>query len=115
MNALTRNWEWTVAHTNHFSQPGMENFSVQDANSHSRLEVLTGLTDGYAARLGDLYGDLLTQFLSSHDHWPDSPCVHAQTEEAGQTLGSTLFDVNNGTWRIAYNNPCKRQFQMMRF
>ncbi len=107
--------EGLFAHTNHFFQPGMETFSVQDPNSHSRLEVLTGLADGYAARLGDVYGDLLTQFLSSHDHWPDSPCVHAQTEEAAQTLGSALFDVNNGTWRIACNNPCERKFQMVGF
>ncbi|MFO7601799.1 MAG: C45 family peptidase [Candidatus Desulfacyla sp.] len=107
--------EGLFAHTNHFFQPGMETFSVQDPNSHSRLEVLTGLADGYAARLGDVYGDLLTQFLSSHDHWPDSPCVHAQNEVDAQTLGSTLFDVNNGTWRIAYNNPCERKFQMVGF
>ena len=102
-------------HTNHFFQPGMETFSVQDANSISRLQVLNGLADAYTVRLDDVYGDLLTQFLSSHDNWPDSPCVHAQTEDGGQTLGSTLFDVNNGTWRIAYNNPCERKFQEIKF
>ena len=93
----------------------MAAFSVQDANSHSRIEVLTGLADAYADRLGDVYGDLLTQFLSSHEHYPDSPCVHPQTDEGAQTLGSTLFDINNGTWRISYNNPCKREFQMVGF
>jgi len=95
-------------HTNHFFQPGMETFSVQDANSISRLQVLNGLADAYTVRLDDVYGDLLTQFLSSHDNWPDSPCVHAQTEDGGQPWKHTL-DVNNGTWRIAYNNPCERK------
>ena len=107
--------EGLFEHTNHFFQPGMETFSEQDANSISRLQVLTGLADAYAYRLNDVYGDLLTQFLSSHDNWPDSPCVHAQTEESAQTMGSTLFDVNNGAWRIAYNNPCERKFQEIKF
>jgi len=103
-------------HTNHFFQPGMETLSVPNGNSESRLEVLSGLTNAYAGRLGDVYGDLLTQFLSSHDQYPDSPCSHGGEDvHISQTLGNTLFDVNNGTWRISYNNPCQRRFQTVGF
>ncbi|MBW1784205.1 MAG: hypothetical protein JRL30_26125 [Deltaproteobacteria bacterium] len=103
-------------HTNHFFQPGMAAYSVPNENSESRLEVLVDLTDAYADRLGDVYGDLLAQFLSSHDHYPNSPCSHGKDDpHISQTLGSTLFDVNNGTWRISYNNPCERKYQMVGF
>jgi len=106
--------EGLFVHTNHFFQPGMETFSVPNANSQSRLDALTDLTDAYAARLDQVDGDLLTQFLSSHEHYPDSPCSHGGEDvPISQTLGSTLFDVNEGTWRISFNNPCQNRFQMV--
>lgn len=109
--------EGLFVHTNHFFQTGMETFTVPNANSKSRFDVLTDLTDAYADRLNEVDGDLLTQFLSSHEHSPDSPCSHGSEDVSSpsQTLGSTLFDVDNGTWRISFNNPCQKKFQMVGF
>jgi isopenicillin-N N-acyltransferase like protein len=103
-------------HTNHFYQEGMESLSVPDGNSISRYSVLKGLTDGYASKLNLVEGDLLTEFLSSHEGAPDSPCSHGGEGVAqAQTLGSTLFDIEAGTWRISYLNPCENKFQMIKF
>ena len=109
--------EGLFVHTNHFVQPGMEKFTKDSANSKSRFEVLTGLSDVYKDRLNEVEGDLLTQFLSSHERSPDSPCSHGSegASSPSQTLGSTLFDVDNGTWRISFNNPCQKKFQTVGF
>jgi isopenicillin-N N-acyltransferase like protein len=108
--------EGLFVHTNHFFQPDMEKFTVSNASSKSRFEVLTDLTGAYADRLNEVEGDLLTQFLSSHERSPDSPCSHGGEDvPTSQTLGSTLFDLNNGTWRISFNNPCQKKFQTVGF
>lgn len=106
---------WFV-HTNHFFQPGMDSLCVDDQNSTSRYQVLTSLVNAEGSKSTTIDGDRLTYFLSSHENTPDSPCAHgANNGITGQTLGSTLFDVNVGTWRIAFNNPCEKKFQMISF
>ena len=103
-------------HTNHFIQPGMTQFANPDPNSESRFEVLQALSGAYETRMNEVTGELLTEFLSSHDQWINSPCSHGDsTNHILATLGSTLFDINTGTWRIAFNNPCEKKFQMIRF
>lgn len=103
-------------HTNHFIQPGMTEFTLSNPNSESRLQVLKELTGAYQNRLDEVTGDLLTEFLSSHEQWINSPCSHGDAENhISATLGSTLFNVTAGTWRISYNNPCNKKFQMVGF
>ena len=82
-------------------------------NSLSRYQVLTSLVNEYTATVA---GNVLTDFLSSHENTPDSPCAHGVSNGiTGQTLGSTLFDITAETWRISYNNPCKNKFQVIGF
>lgn len=106
---------WYV-HTNHFFQPDMESLCINDSNSLSRYNVLTSLVNDYSSKSAPVDGNVLTEFLSSHENSPDSPCAHGVSNGiTGQTLGSTLFDINAGTWRIAYNNPCEKKFQEIKF
>ncbi len=106
---------WFV-HTNHFFQPGMDTLCYNDPNSISRYQVLTSLIDAESVKSTTIDGNRLTDFLSSHENSPDSPCAHGVSNGiTGQTLGSTLFDVNARTWRIAFNNPCEKKFQMISF
>jgi hypothetical protein len=106
---------WFV-HTNHFFQPGMDGLCVDDPNSISRYQVLTTLIEGESTKSTLTDGTMITTFLSSHENTPDSPCAHGVCNGiTGQTLGNTLFDINAGTWRISYNNPCEKKFQMIRF
>jgi len=103
-------------HTNHFIQPGMIEFTHTNENSVSRFDVLKTLSGNYENKMDEVTGDLLTGFLSSHDQWINSPCSHGNAENGiSATLGSTLFDVANGTWRISYNNPCEGKFQYVEF
>ncbi len=106
---------WFV-HTNHFFQPGMDSLCFDDPNSLSRYQVLTSLVDGESTKSTTIEGNTLTEFLSSHENAPDSPCAHGVSNGiTGQTLGSTLFDINAQTWRISYNNPCEKKFQITGF
>ncbi len=106
---------WYV-HTNHFFQPGMDSLSNDDPNSLSRYNVLTSQVNEYVGKSAPADGNVLTEFLSSHENSPDSPCAHGVSNGiTGQTLGSTLFDVNAETWRTSYNNPCEKKFQMIGF
>ncbi|NOY49903.1 MAG: hypothetical protein GXO88_04990, partial [Chlorobi bacterium] len=106
---------WYV-HTNHFFQTGMDSLCYEDLNSLSRYELLTSLANDYSVNSVPAEGSLLTDFLSSHENSPDSPCAHgASNGITGQTLGSTLFDINEGSWRISYGNPCERKFQEIKF
>ena len=103
-------------HTNHFIQPGMTQYTIPNTNSESRYEVLKNLSDTFANQQGEVTGDLLTEFLSSHEQWINSPCSHGNAENhISATLGSTLFDITAGTWRISFNNPCEKKFQTIEF
>jgi hypothetical protein len=89
---------------------------VDDPNSISRYQVLTTLIEGESTKSTLTDGTMLTTFLASHENTPDSPCAHGVSNGiTGQTLGSTLFNINAGTWRISYNNPCEKKFQMISF
>lgn len=69
-------------HTNHFVQPGITGNTVENVNTISRYEVLENLSGGYSSRLEEVTGDLLTEFLSSHDQWINSPCSPASDRHA---------------------------------
>jgi CubicO group peptidase (beta-lactamase class C family) len=105
------------AHTNHFFQPGMEELSHPNDNSVSRLTVLKNQYEetGNSPKLAD--GNLLTQFLSSHENEPDNPCVHGNDGEpySTQTLGSSLFNITDKTWKLYHNQPCDGIFQVLGF
>ncbi len=100
-------------HTNHFIQPGMTDLCSADSNSISRFVVLDSLCAACIPSEA-IDGELLTDFLSSHAHAPNAPCAHGFSNGiTGQTLGSTLFDINKNSWRISYNNPCEKKFQYL--
>ena len=63
--------------------------------------------------MNEVTGYLFTGFLSNHDQWINSSCSHGNAENRiSATLGSTLFDVANGIWRISYNNPVRGNSKM---
>lgn len=103
-------------HTNHFIQAGMTQYTIPNENSESRYQVLKNLSDAFANKQDEVNGNLLTEFLSSHDQWVNSPCSHASAENhISATFGSTLFDITEETWRISFNNPCEKKFQNISF
>jgi isopenicillin-N N-acyltransferase-like protein len=96
-------------HTNHLLHEDTRGYRYQDeqyrsSSSMSRFEVLTGLA---AHRESPSFAvDDLLEMLSSHERAPYSPCRHPRASVQGQTLGTAVFDLTGGSFKLARGNPC---------
>jgi predicted choloylglycine hydrolase len=96
-------------HTNHLILDGTDAYPHQDeqyrgTSSMSRYTVLQ-------RRVGELVGqkvraETLLAMLSSHQRAPYSPCRHPKGEIQGHTLGTALYDLRKGSFRLYRDNPC---------
>ncbi len=100
----------TTCHTNHLLHGGTRGYEYEDqdyrgSSSMSRYEVVTKKLeklDGANTDPGDLLG-----ILSSHENTPYSPCRHPKGEIQGTTLGTALYDLGKGSFRLYRGNPCE--------
>jgi hypothetical protein len=73
----------------------------------TRYRILTAEAERRSNHLDDVDGDTLIRLLSIHQDAPYSPCRHPEGKVQGTTLAGSLFDMQKGTWRLSYGNPCK--------
>jgi hypothetical protein len=122
LSVETTAWESAIrevsgvyVHTNHLLLPGMsdtpQDMDYVESSSMSRYRVLHAAVRG----LDGIRGETLVGLLSSHDSAPYSPCRHPTAKVAGATLGNALFDLTEGSLRLAYSNPCRDQTAHYRF
>lgn len=98
------------AHTNHFVLTTMVNQSVISENSVNRRNMLISKSSEFANRPGEVSGDLITGWMSSHDGYPDAVCVHL---DGGLTVAHSLFDFQNKTWKLYRGNPCNNAYKTL--
>ena len=77
-----------------------------ETSSVPRYRVLRDEADRLKDRLSEIDGKTLVAMLSKHDEAPYSPCRHPTHGVSGATLGTALFDIDAGTLRLLYSNPC---------
>jgi len=97
-------------HTNHLILDSMKNQpQFPGKSSLTRYAVLAKETKGWSdateVRLSDI-----VRALSSHEGKPNSVCRHAASHTGGATLGTAVFEVPKGTFRLYKNNPCQGNF-----
>jgi isopenicillin-N N-acyltransferase-like protein len=97
-------------HTNHLILDEMkdipEDQKYMDLSSIPRYRTLQALTKDIRKDPNQVDGKRLIQWLSNHQGAPYSPCRHPKDEAEGATLGTALFDLAAGTFRLYHGNPC---------
>jgi predicted choloylglycine hydrolase len=96
-------------HTNHLlhvptADYPHENAEYRATSSMPRYAVLQTRSAGVDPAGAGL--DDLLAMLSAHERAPYSPCRHPRGEVRGQTLGTAVFDLAAGTFRLYAGNPC---------
>jgi predicted choloylglycine hydrolase len=102
--------EGTACHTNHLLSDLTEEYEFEDqayknGSSMSRYEVITKKLIELDGTVGG--PDELLRILSSHEKAPYSPCRHPQSDLPGLTLGTALYDLPKGSFRLYVGNPCE--------
>jgi len=96
-------------HTNHLLLDGTRGWPHEDdayrnSSSRSRYRTLCRLARDVDA--GTVTVRDLLSLLESHRGAPYSPCRHPAGEVHGQTLGTAVFDLRSGSFRLYRGNPC---------
>ncbi len=100
------------AHTNHFVLPTMNELSLETENSIARRAFLMNEYDNYVNKPDEVTADLITNWMSSHDGYPNAVCVHL---DGGLTVAHSMFDFQNKTWKLYRGNPCNKAFKVISF
>lgn len=97
-------------HTNHLSLPSMKDLpQFPGESSLTRYKVLTKETGGWKDASKAQVSDIV-RALSSHEGDPNSICRHAERDTDAVTLGTAVFEVASGNFRLYKNNPCRGHF-----
>lgn len=97
-------------HTNHLLHGPTAGYPHEDADYRATSSMPRFATLGAAiagSDPGTVTVDDLLQLLSSHERAPYSPCRHPRGEVRGQTLGTAVFDLAAGSFRLYRGNPCR--------
>lgn len=105
----------TLAHTNHFLDPGqlgvVEPPAERRPHSYSRLARMRELLD---ARAPVTIGDLEVA-LQDHDDFPDSICRHENTDDPPEewcvTVTSAIMDLHDLSLRLTDGRPCEHLYE----
>jgi len=98
------------SHTNHLLFDKTKDYQFQDqeyknSSSLSRYTVINEKINQIESY--DFSPDSMLSILSSHKKKPFSPCRHPLEDVLGQTLGTALFDINEGRFYLYKGNPCE--------
>ncbi|MBM3200137.1 hypothetical protein FJZ53_04300 [Candidatus Woesearchaeota archaeon] len=104
-------------HTNHALHPNLAMLE-QGPVKNSAARYQTSLRHLLEKELNR---DLAKRILRSHEHSPDSVCVHSKTDRVfpedghtSQTIASAVVNIKNMTMSVAWGNPCKSKFKTYR-
>jgi isopenicillin-N N-acyltransferase-like protein len=104
-----------MAHTNHFTAPGLQNLDewADLLNSRIRLNRLRRLLGRDA---GEITVENIRRALSDHANYPKSICKHVKpvVNEEVSTVGSVIMDLTNRTLQACSGNPCEGSYRQLK-
>ena len=102
--------EGVYFHTNHLILNSMKDQpQFPGKSSLTRYAVLAKETEGWKDAAKIRVADVV-RALSSHERKPNSVCRHATEHTGGATLGTAVFEIPKGTFRLYAGNPCEGNF-----
>lgn len=101
-------------HTNHLILEAMKDQpQFPGKSSLTRWRVLTKETENWQDATKVKVSDII-KALSNHERKPNSVCRHAVRHTGGATLGTAVFEIHKGTFRLYAGNPCQGNFTVGR-
>jgi isopenicillin-N N-acyltransferase-like protein len=104
-----------MAHTNHFTTPGLQHLDewADLLNSCIRLNRLRRLLGRDA---GEITVESIKRALSDHANYPKSICKHVKpvVNENVSTVGSVVVDLTNRTLQACSGNPCEGSYRQLK-
>jgi len=104
-----------MAHTNHFTAPGLQHLDewADLLNSRIRLNRLRRLLN---RDVGEITVESIKRMLSDHANYPKSICKHVKpvVNEEVSTVGSVIMDLTDRTLQACSGNPCEGSYRQLK-
>lgn len=104
-----------LAHTNHYLserlRSGDGSFGLMEGDSYIRVQRIKRLIEEH---YGELTPDMIIEFLSDHNNFPNSICAHFNTEmPRGETLASVVMVPEDRLAYLVHGQPCCNEYQLV--
>ena len=101
-----------LVHTNHVLADELRHLDTAERPcSASRYATASALSAE-----APLSSGLMKDILRSHEGWPHSVCLHAESEDCddSQTIASAIVDLDDLTLAVANGPPCRHDYVTFR-